>query len=231
MANLHYGQLYKNDKYVRMRYRQYLDLLGPYLKEGSKVLEIGCYAAEFAELLPKGIHYLGVDFDEGALAVARSKGFNVSKADFNTSELAIKDKFDIIIIAETLEHLLDPQRLMEQLSELLNKEGVVLVSLPNENTLYHRLMSLFGLGPDMLAFRLYKHLHFPTIAQSKRFITEYLEIIKRSYYINPGAKGSRFEALGRFLAILPDTPWKLLAAIFPGLFARGVIFLCKLKNT
>lgn len=226
MAHLEYGELYKNDKYVRIRYAKYLKLLTPYFKQGAKVLEIGCYAAELADLFPRGISYLGADFDDGALNLARSKGFDVIKLDFNEPELKLKDKFDIIILAEILEHVIDPPKLLGQAVNLLNKDGVILVSLPNENTLYHRIMSFLGLGIDMRVFRLYKHLHFPTISQSRKFVSERLKIVKQAYYVNPAAKGSRFEWLGGFFCFLPDILWEFLACAAPGLFARGVIFLC-----
>jgi len=98
--------------------------------------------------------------------------------------------------------------------------------LPNENTLFHRVVSLFGLGIDACAFEDFKHLHLPTIKQSQRFVKKYFNITQKTYYINPGAKGSRAEPLGFIFTLVPDSFWMLLAALAPGLFARGTIFVC-----
>ncbi len=79
----------------------------------------------------------------------------------------IVDKFDVVICTEVLEHLVDPVKMVANIKGLMNDNGVVLISLPNENSIYHRIMSLSGKGIDMCAFELYKHLHMPTISQSR----------------------------------------------------------------
>lgn len=225
-VNLHYGNLFENDKYVRIRYDKYIDLLKDKIQGRVKLLEIGCYTAKLAEFLPVTVDYLGVDFDEKAIEIAKSNGRNVIKMNFNESEFDFKEKFDIIIAAEVLEHLVDPEKLMLKIAKVLTNNGMVLISLPNENTIYHRMMSLLGLGIDMYPFRLYKHLHFPTIRQDIDFVSKYFKILKKEYYINPGGRGSRFAGLGTILRLIPDCIWEKLAYLFPGCFARGIIILC-----
>ncbi len=225
--NLHYGMLYKDDRYVRQRFQIYADFLRPYLHKGVKILDVGGYTADILNFLPSGIDYHLVDFDKEALEIAKTKGANVKKIALDLEDIAFDNqKFDIIIATEVLEHLQDPIRHIKRIKELVNDNGVVLISLPNENTIYHRLMSLFGFGIDICAFQLYKHLHLPTIKQSTDFISQHFRIIRVSYYINPGCRRSRFEGLGKILTVLPDVFWKFGARIFPSLLARGVIFLC-----
>ena len=60
---------------------------------------------------------------------------------------------------------------MENVSKVINKDGYMIVSLPNENTIYHRILSLIGVGADTYAFKLFKHLHMPTSNKVKIFIT------------------------------------------------------------
>ena len=66
-----------------------------------------------------------------------------------------------------------------------------------------------------------------SITSKVKFISKHFKIIKKEYYINPSAKGSRSEWLGTLLTKVPDSVWEKLAKMFPGLFARGVILLCK----
>lgn len=225
-ASLHYGNLYENDRYVRLRYAQYIKLLSPKIKGKVKILDIGCYNGSLTDLLPKTVEYLGIDFDESALKIAESKGLKVIKFNLHNVELILKDKFDIIVVAEVLEHLLNPGKLMEQVKNLLGNDGVVLISVPNENTLYHRLMSVLGFGIDLYPFQLYKHLHFSTIQQNIEFVSKHFKILKKEYYVNPSGKGSRFEKLGILFKLIPDFVWGKLAYLFPGCFARGIIILC-----
>jgi SAM-dependent methyltransferase len=224
-ANLHYGDLYANDKYVRLRYDKYVKLINDKSKAGARLLEIGCYTATLADLLPKNVEYLGVDFDEKAIEIARSHGKKVYALNFNEEEFNFKEKFDIVVAAEILEHLVDPGKLITKLKELLADDGIIIISLPNENTLYHRIMSLFGLGVDMYPFALYKHLHFPTIRQDIEFVSRYFKILRKEYYINPGGKGSRFEVAGVLFKLIPDFVWEKLAYAWPGCFARGIIIV------
>lgn len=225
-----FGQMYEEDKYAKQRILTYAKLITPYLKRGSRLLDIGCYTAELYEHLPKDIEYCGLDFDEEALKIAMSKGVMVKKVRFDEEPINLNTKFDVIVAAEIIEHLKNPEALLEQAKRLLSEDGLILVSLPNECTIYHRIMALFGKGIDMYAFKLYKHLHLPTISQSRNFIKGYFGIIKEVYYVSASGKGSRWECLGKFTSRIPDRVWLGLAKIWPGLFARGAIFLCRHKN-
>lgn len=222
---LHYGNMYGMDKYAKMRIQKYAFIVKDSLRKGDSVLDIGCYTAELPDFLPEGIFYSGVDFDDEAVKIAKSNGLNVMKVNFEDEVINYKEKFDLIIAAEILEHLKDPARMMRQIKDLLKNKGIVVISLPNENTLYHRFMSLFGLGIDMCAFQLYKHLHLPTIRQSTDFVSKYFKIVRKEYYINPGGRGSHFEKFGLFLELIPDKIWESLAYVLPGCFARGIIIV------
>lgn len=229
---LWYGDMYQEDKYADLRLQTYAKLLVPYLHEGSKVLDIGCYTARLLDFLPKDkqIEYWGIDFDEKALEIAKQKGANVKYIKFDTEPILLEQKFDILVAGEVLEHLINPAKILEQMQQLIKPEGIVLISLPNECTIYHRIMCLFGKGVDSLAFKLYKHLHLPTIKQSEEFVGKYFKIIKKAYFVNPGGKGSRWEILGKITSLFPSSFWRWLGNLLPGLFARGVIFTCKNIN-
>jgi 2-polyprenyl-3-methyl-5-hydroxy-6-metoxy-1,4-benzoquinol methylase len=227
---LHYGDMYAEDKYARARIMKYADIIAKECVQAKSLLDIGCYTGELVAHLPRTINYFGIDFDAEAIKVARAKGLAVERLDFDNNKLNFDRRFDIIVLTEILEHLVAPKKLLSQIPALLNPGGFVLVSLPNENTIYHRLMSLCGAGVDMHAFKVYKHLHLPTITQSRQLVSQYLKVIRQDYYINPSARSSRLESLGSFFILIPDCVWVLLANLFPGLFARGVIFLCIPKN-
>jgi 2-polyprenyl-3-methyl-5-hydroxy-6-metoxy-1,4-benzoquinol methylase len=228
---LHYGDMFERDKYVRQRYELYLNFLSPYLKQDIKILDIGGYRGELKDLLPKDIKYYLVDFDAKALAIAEKKGAKTKKLNFDEESISWtgQEPFDIIVATEVFEHLKDPRRHLKEIQKILKPDGVVLVSLPNENMLYHRIMSLLGFGNDYFAFKLYKHLHLPTIKQSREFLSTTFQIMKEDYYINVGAQSSRVEFLGKFFTLIPDQIWNKLAHFWPSGFARGTVFLLKKK--
>ena len=220
--HLQYGNMYQTDKYVRLRFETYMSLLSHRLKKGTRILDIGCYVADFLKILPPYVDYYGIDIDTEALKIANNRGAHIVYANLE-SRLPFRSKFDVIIATEVLEHLKDPEKLMLQIRLLLDRNGVVLFSLPNECTLYHRIKVLFGKSIDGTGFSPNYHLHFPTIAQSRRFVGKHFKIVAERYWIHVGVGGE----VERFLSMIPEKFWIEVANLFPSLFARGVVFLCE----
>jgi len=226
-----YGIGYTQDPYVRQKYQIATRLLQPFLKEGVEVLDIGGYSGDILEFLPINVKYHVIDIDRKALKIAKERGANTKLKDLDSEPLDFDGKvFDIIMCNDVLEHLRHPKIILEQIKNLLNKNGIVLVSLPNENTFYHRLLSLLGIGLDQEAFNIGKHLHFPTIKQSRIFLSRYFIIFNHHYYISISGRDSKIEQISFIFRLLPDRFWYFLARVWPSLFARGTIFLCRPKK-
>jgi hypothetical protein len=88
---------------------------------------------------------------------------------------------------------------------LLAENGTVLISLPNECTLWHRIKMVLGWGVDSTGFAPWYHLHFPTLKQNDKFISKHFKIKKKRYWVY---------GLPQWFAFIPT------------LFARGVIYEC-----
>lgn len=184
------------------------------------VLDVGCYTADLLKFLPPSVDYYGIDNDEKALEIAKKRGAKVIKLNLENEEITIDQEFDIILATELIEHLRDPEKLVLQIKYLLKENGVVLISLLNECTLYHRLKVLFGKGIDGTCFAPYYHLHFPTIKQNDEFIEKHFKIMEKHYRIHTWL-GKMEKLLSRF----PHRIWITLANLYPPLFARGLIYL------
>lgn len=104
---------------------QILDLVGP---EPRSVLDVGCGQGELGHLLRQRGHYVvGID--------AEAPEFEIDE--FIQRDLAdglpLDDdrRFDVVILADVLEHMADPLRLVRDAAQRLAPLGRILVSLPN----------------------------------------------------------------------------------------------------
>ena len=212
--------MYRLDRYARDRVMKSARLLLPFLKDNDTVLDVGCFTWEAKKYFPRAVHYIGIDqkkYHPKTQVVDLNHGFEPISCSH-------------ALCLETLEHLIDPADTLESLQKSLAADGRLVVSLPNETTLFHRLRSLFGtVDADCFASE-GKHLHLPNLKLSRSFLGRYFEIERQLYYISPSATGSRQEWVGRILSMIPDTIHQFLADWKPSLFARGFIFLLK-KHT
>lgn len=224
MSSLEYKNVLE-DKYSRIRFETTLNLLKPYLKDTVKILDIGSYTSDLLRMLPEGLDYYGIDNDEEALEIAKKRGAKVSRIDIENQKIPFENKsFDVIIATEILEHLKDTERVVRQIRDLVKESGVVLISLPNECTILHRLNVLLGKGIDGTGFAPHYHMHFPTIKQNDELMNKYFSVIERRYWVHLGEGGTE-----RILSKIPFRFWLGLTNFFPGLFARGVVYLCRSK--
>jgi methionine biosynthesis protein MetW len=102
--------------------------------DARRVLDLGCATGGLAMLLD-GVEVVGVEIDEGYAAAAERHCARVVRADIE--ELAQRDlaaelgRFDCLVAADVLEHLVDPWSALRAYAELLQPGGTAIVSLPN----------------------------------------------------------------------------------------------------
>jgi len=213
--------MYKRDKYARDRVMKSARLLLPFVKDDDTILDVGCFTWEARKYFPRSIKYIGLD---------------QQKYHRETKVVDLNHGFEPIpcshaICLETLEHLLDPLDTLESIERSLADSGFLILSLPNENTLFHRLRALFGKVDGECFSSEGKHLHLPSLKQSRAFLLGKFDIVKESYYISPSACGSRESWVGHILGLFPDSLHQFLADKLPSLFSRGFIFLLKKRDS
>ena len=223
-----YLNMYSEDKYSRLRLEKALELALLYLGRIPKnVLDIGCYTQELAKYLPDNCQYTGIDS-----LIKSPRVINIDLNDPKALDACFKGlpQYDLIFALEIVEHILYPDKLLSACKVLLKEGGIICFSLPNENTLYHRIVMVIGMGCDAQAFKDYKHIHFGTIKQQREFIQSYFKIVGEYSYISTDMSKSRGEWIGKFARCIPDKFWQWFADCWPGLFARGRIYVCKQSN-
>lgn len=101
----------------------------------NKILDIGCGEGQTGWTLKKSgkaKEVVGVEFVEGPANRAESRLDKVIHGDVEEITLSFQPEyFDYIILADVVEHLIDPWRVIKQLSRFLNREGFLIASIPN----------------------------------------------------------------------------------------------------
>lgn len=135
-----------------------------YIPEGARVLDVGCSTGNFGEALEKlkRCTVIGVDINQADISEARSKISAAHVLDI-TSGIGSQDlgSFDVILLADVLEHLPDPRTVLRTLHSHLNSGGFVVYSIPHMGHWSVRLDLLEGRFPyTQLGLLDRTHLHF-----------------------------------------------------------------------
>lgn|GEM_PF-2116353 len=121
-----------------------LKLLQQHISPDAVVLDVGCAQGNLGQVLlafEKKCVLYGIEIDSDAAAIAKSSGnyadvfvFDISSADTNAEKERFSAKvgvFDVIVIADILEHLPLPTYTLLWLSGYVKESGHMLVSVPN----------------------------------------------------------------------------------------------------
>lgn len=179
------------------------------IEENSTLFDIGCGNGATLKFLieKKNIRGEGVDISHEAIKVARSKGIEAFVADIGTPEFQITKEYDYIIISEVLEHISNPEDVMEKVKGKFNK--MLIVSIPNIGHYMHRLRLLFGHFPIQWAFHPSEHLRFWTVKDFKKWVSD----------------------LGfKIFGMRTHSGVPFLRKCMPSLFADSIVFLLKVKK-
>jgi 2-polyprenyl-3-methyl-5-hydroxy-6-metoxy-1,4-benzoquinol methylase len=99
---------------------------------GKTMLEIGSGDGVFARLAAaEGVIVTPIDVDQRACEIAKKlHGITTVQEDFMTSG-KINEKYDIVCLRNTLEHMYSPMEALSRAVEFMNEDGIILVELPS----------------------------------------------------------------------------------------------------
>jgi len=128
-----------------------LDAMSGILDDGKtdKILELGCgrggYLRNVSSILNARIA-VGVDFSKATLP--SSEGLSPLIYDIEEGDLPFKDEtFDVVLLLDVIEHLFDPDNILQEMFRVLKKGGYVIITTPNLASWFNRLCLLFGWQP------------------------------------------------------------------------------------
>jgi 2-polyprenyl-3-methyl-5-hydroxy-6-metoxy-1,4-benzoquinol methylase len=157
------------NKGLLRRSKNRIQWLSKFIAKGE-ILDIGCAGGEFIYVANEsGFNVSGFDISENAARNAyRLTGSKIYTNSLET--LITRDiRFDILALWEVIEHVIDPGSFLEQCKQLLNPNGYIALSTPNQRN-YHAIIHgdnwkgyidgpehLHFFNPGTLSFLLVKH--------------------------------------------------------------------------
>ncbi|MAG50648.1 hypothetical protein CL621_03345 [archaeon] len=106
------------------------------VKKEDTVLDLGCGEGHLLNLLPEVKEITGLDISKVALSRANTllKDRTNIKLLFGSAEDTKfeNNSFDKIFCSEVLEHVPDPKKVIEEIYRILKKDGILVVSIPDE---------------------------------------------------------------------------------------------------
>ncbi|MBI4240699.1 MAG: class I SAM-dependent methyltransferase [Candidatus Rokubacteria bacterium] len=123
--------------------------LGRLLPRGGRVLEIGCGRGELLTALrDRGLEVEGVDLSPQAVRMASRSGIRVVQGTILTAGFA-EESYDLIVMAQVLEHIPDPLGTLQRVRALLRPKGWLYIEVPNAGSFESRLFGRYWGGWDV----------------------------------------------------------------------------------
>ncbi len=197
----------RHESFVREKFIHVSKLIS----EGSRILDIGCNNGKLRDFLKNSVYY-GVDIDKKLISELVKEGIKAKSADLNKDELPFKnEKFDFILLLDILEHVVNPQKLLLDAKSRLNKDGKLIISLPNDYHILNKLRFFLNKHITEDPFAPYGHLHYFPIKSGEKFLNSNGFEVLNAVYLTP-------------------IKAKFLTFLFPQAFVRDVLYLLKQKD-
>jgi 2-polyprenyl-3-methyl-5-hydroxy-6-metoxy-1,4-benzoquinol methylase len=129
-------------------FRKVAELIGEnFTNKKFEVIDLGCSTGSLLSYLKHEMHYsnlTGIDLNQKAVEFAKnSRNLNVY-CDDATKFAAEDKKFDLVISTENIEHVNDLGKYIMTISNILNKNGQIIISTPHNDARTVRIMGKFG---------------------------------------------------------------------------------------
>lgn len=196
--------------------------ISDFVKQSSKVLDIGCAAGYLMAHLRsmKNCLCVGIEQDHEAAVIGRSLGLNIMENDAisGVASLGSAHQFDHIVFGDFLEHLAEPKTILDAVGPLLNPKGSIIVSLPNIVSLRARITIALGVWRYKESGIFDKtHLRFYSVKTGRELLFNSGYKIDKEIFVGP-------------LTFFAGRRMEFLTALRPNLLANQMIFLATLQD-
>lgn len=191
------------------------------VEKNKKVLDVGCASGYLASFLKqKGCTIDGIDTDRESVEKAKEY-CNASILDISKDK--INGEYEVIILGDILEHLVNPDKVLLNLKENLKNDGYIIISIPNIVNIYPRLKILFGhFDYEEIGIFDRTHLKFFTKKSLKKMINKTGYKIEKLEY-TPIPIYLKYPRFPRFILNSVYYLLSILARYWPTMFAYQFI--------
>jgi len=201
----------------------------------QNVLDYGCGNGLYGIYLKEktGCCLTGVDGSEYGLKQAEERGYDrtIPVDDFCSERLPIQlETYDLVMLKDVLEHLLEPFFVLEEAVRILKGEGLCFIHIPNHFPIAYRIKFLFtnridtqNYFPESKEWNL-PHIRFFTMQGLKEMFDKVGLTIVENY-------SDHFTTFCPIVSRLPLSRkfHRYMAKRYPTQFSYGYTFLCKKK--
>ncbi len=190
--------------------------------KGRKLLDVGLGKGIIAKELKNDFEVIGMELDEECITIARRKGVKVVMGDITEDWPFRANEFDVVIMAEVIEHITNEKFVMGECTRVLKKDGLLVLSTPNVASLVNRLRLLRGRRP----------FYAGTAGSAHLRVYEIHDLIKE-IFLKPGFKIKRITSSGMTIRLFGHKGYlvnRKICDIFPQFGDRLIVAATNTKE-
>jgi 2-polyprenyl-3-methyl-5-hydroxy-6-metoxy-1,4-benzoquinol methylase len=141
------------DRPLLQREYKAIDIVRRLLPEAkaAEILDVGCGDGAFLQELDKALHrpykYHGVDYSEYKVKKAQVLPYEFRRCNLEEGIPYDDATFDLVYSGEVIEHIYNPDFMLEECHRILKPGGLLIISTPNLQAWYNRMLFLVGIQP------------------------------------------------------------------------------------
>jgi SAM-dependent methyltransferase len=147
-------------------------------KNPKSIMDVGCRTGDFLMHFDEQVQREGVELAEDYASIAKERGLKIY-IDF-LENITFEKKYDIVSCLAILEHLIEPQKFLNTINDLVKSQGILVIMIPSFECLKEKLLNVRNKRWHM--YRPPEHLNF----FSKHYLDEFMtknsfDLVKREF--------------------------------------------------
>ena len=144
------SEIFKNiednqtDWWINGRASIILDILEKTSDKGSKIADLGAGIGLISQKIKAAGYYNTTAFDASHKALKILKDKNIKSKKLELPGYDKSDKSDAVLLLDVVEHIKDDKKTIEEASKMLNRDGVMIVTVPAFKFLWSRKDDQYG---------------------------------------------------------------------------------------
>lgn len=146
-----YDKKFRLNLEENLRIKKMAQIINDLNLEHCKILDYGCYDGYLLSLIKRKNELHGIEASEYGFRMSKKRGINVKKFFYTGDKLTpySSNTFDLVVAGEIIEHVIDTEGFLLEISRLLKKNGLLVLTTPNIASLGRRLFLLMGKNPHI----------------------------------------------------------------------------------